>query len=234
MPYLGNQPTAVPIQSSDLADGIVSNAKLGTDISAAKLVAGTLADARFPATLPALNGSALTNLDASDLTGPLPAISGASLTNLDAGKILQVQHMTTSTQTEVTATSYSDTAITDTITPSATSSKILILITDSCQYFNKPGHNDNGMGFRLKRAIGGSGTTVYQDNQPYEGFYHSTATGDPNFRQHMTFTAIDSPNTTSECTYTHQISVYRSGSGAKARSVHDSNRGNMILLEIGA
>ena len=91
MPYLGNQPTAVPIQSSDLADGIVTNAKLGTDISAAKLTAGTLADARFPATLPALNGSALTNLDASDLTGALPAISGASLTNLDAGKILQVQ-----------------------------------------------------------------------------------------------------------------------------------------------
>jgi len=26
MPYLGNQPTAVPIQSSDLADGIVTNA----------------------------------------------------------------------------------------------------------------------------------------------------------------------------------------------------------------
>ena len=62
MPYLGNRPTATPIQSSDLADGIVTNAKLGTDISAAKLTAGTLPDARFPATLPALNGTNLTNV----------------------------------------------------------------------------------------------------------------------------------------------------------------------------
>ena len=62
MPYLGNIPTAVPIQSSDLADGIVTNAKLGTDISAAKLTAGTLADARFPATLPAISGANLTGL----------------------------------------------------------------------------------------------------------------------------------------------------------------------------
>ena len=62
MPYLGNQPTAVPIQSSDKADGIVTNAKLGTDISAAKLTAGTLADARFPATLPAISGANLTGI----------------------------------------------------------------------------------------------------------------------------------------------------------------------------
>ena len=36
--------------------------------------------------LPALNASSLTNLDASDLTGALPAISGASLTNLPGGE----------------------------------------------------------------------------------------------------------------------------------------------------
>ena len=46
----------------------VTNDKLGTDISAAKLTAGTIPDARFPATLPAANGSALTNLTASNLT----------------------------------------------------------------------------------------------------------------------------------------------------------------------
>jgi hypothetical protein len=51
-------------------------------------------DARFPATLPAANGSALTALNATQLTSgtvpdarfpaTLPAISGANLTNLDA------------------------------------------------------------------------------------------------------------------------------------------------------
>ena len=54
-------------------------------------------DARFPATLPAISGANLTNLDASDLASgtvpdarfpaTLPAISGANLTNLDASDL---------------------------------------------------------------------------------------------------------------------------------------------------
>ena len=50
------------VKTAKLDDLAVSNAKLGTDISAAKLTAGTLPDARFPATLPAISGANLTNL----------------------------------------------------------------------------------------------------------------------------------------------------------------------------
>ena len=39
-------------------------------------------------TLPALNGSNLTNLDASDLVGTLPAIYGTNLTNLDSADLV--------------------------------------------------------------------------------------------------------------------------------------------------
>lgn len=65
--------------------------------SAADLTSGTIPDARFPSTLPALNGSALTALNASNLgsgTVPdarfpatLPALSGANLTALNATNI---------------------------------------------------------------------------------------------------------------------------------------------------
>ncbi len=65
--------------------------------SAADLTSGTLPDARFPATLPALNGNALTALNASALgsgTVPdarfpstLPALNGSALTNLNASAI---------------------------------------------------------------------------------------------------------------------------------------------------
>ena len=72
--------------------------------SASDLTSGTLPDARFPTTLPALNGSALTNLpttpattSASDLTSgtladarfpsTLPALDGSALTNLPASGI---------------------------------------------------------------------------------------------------------------------------------------------------
>lgn len=71
---------------------------------AASQLTGTIADARFPATLPAISGANLTNLpvttSASDLTSgtlpdarfpaTLPAISGANLTNLPAAGIANV------------------------------------------------------------------------------------------------------------------------------------------------
>ena len=59
--------------TATILDANVTNAKLGTDISAAKLTAGTIPDARFPGTLPAANGSALTNLTAGNLSsGTVP------------------------------------------------------------------------------------------------------------------------------------------------------------------
>ena len=56
-----------------------------TNLSASNLTSGTIPDARFPSTLPAVSGANLTNLPAPQLTGTLPAISGANLTNLPAG-----------------------------------------------------------------------------------------------------------------------------------------------------
>ena len=69
----------------------------GSSLNADNLSSGTVPDARFPATLPAISGANLTNLDASDLASgtvpdarfpaTLPAISGANLTNLDASDL---------------------------------------------------------------------------------------------------------------------------------------------------
>ena len=54
-----------------------------TALSASNLTSGTVPDARFPSTLPAVSGANLTNLPAANLTGALPAISGANLTGLN-------------------------------------------------------------------------------------------------------------------------------------------------------
>ena len=63
MAYIGKTPTPQPLTATDIPD-----------LPATKITSGTF---------PALNGSNLTNLDASDLTGTLPAISGANLTGID-------------------------------------------------------------------------------------------------------------------------------------------------------
>ena len=54
-----------------------------SSVPAANLT-GTVADARFPATLPAASAANLTAIPAANITGTLPAISGANLTGLPA------------------------------------------------------------------------------------------------------------------------------------------------------
>ena len=88
-----------------------------TSLSATNLTSGTIPDARFPATLPAISGANLTNLPAADLSSlnasnlssgtipdarfpaTLPAISGANLTNLPAANLsnLNASNLTSGT-----------------------------------------------------------------------------------------------------------------------------------------
>jgi len=56
-----------------------------TALSASNLTSGTVPDARFPATLPAISAANLTNVPAANITGTLPAIDGSNLTGLQAG-----------------------------------------------------------------------------------------------------------------------------------------------------
>jgi len=157
-------------------------------------------------------------------------VSGAGA----SGKLGQLITMNTSTQTQITGASYTDTTITASITPSATDSKILIYITDSCAFTHTNSHSDNGMAFRIKRTIGGSASTLVTDNNNYEGFYASQNHGsNNNRRQHMSWHYVDTThNVTSAITYMHQIVLYRGNDNAVGKSVHDNNRGNMTLMEI--
>ena len=69
-----------------------ANAPLNQSLNASNLTSGTIPNSAFPATLPAISGTNLTNLNASNLSSgtipdarfpsTLPAISGANLTNL--------------------------------------------------------------------------------------------------------------------------------------------------------
>ena len=68
------------VNSEHFVDGGIDDAHIG-DVAATKLT-GTIADARFPATLPAKSATNLTNIPAANITGTLPAIDGSSLTGI--------------------------------------------------------------------------------------------------------------------------------------------------------
>ena len=82
------------VATADIADDAITDVKIAA-VAATKLT-GTIADARFPATLPAASGANLTSIPAGNLTGTvadaripatLPARSGVNLTALNASNI---------------------------------------------------------------------------------------------------------------------------------------------------
>lgn len=74
----------------------------------------------------AVTDAKISGMSSSKLTGALPALDGSSLTGV--GKILQVVSNTKHTTSSTTSTSYVATGHTVSITPSSTSSKILIMV----------------------------------------------------------------------------------------------------------
>ena len=95
-----NTDTNVNVSANINATSFVGSGASLTSLNASNLSSGTLPDARFPATLPAISGvnlTNLTNLDASNLASgtvpdarfpaTLPNISGANLTNLNGSNV---------------------------------------------------------------------------------------------------------------------------------------------------
>jgi hypothetical protein len=135
------------------------------------------------------------------------------------GKVLQVVMGTSTSQTSVASTTYVDTTITANITPSAASSKVLVLWSTTC---TKAAATGSGGNFRLVR--GATALTLA------EGVgYDFQATGN---RYTAAQNYLDSPSTTSSTTYKVQFATF-SGTDAIYAQV-SSSTGSIILLEIGA
>jgi hypothetical protein len=135
------------------------------------------------------------------------------------GKVLQVVNFTTNTTTGVTTTTYVDTAITASITPSASTSKVLVLVTADIQKDN----NNGAAGVKLLR-----GATTISSIAEQAGY-----TGNSDFNNIGTvgITYLDSPATTSATTYKIQIAANFGNSCANNAG---GGRSSITLLEIGA
>ena len=177
-----------------LPDGTVDAGTLATDsVVAAKL--GTDA-----VTADALKSDAITGAD------------------LPAGSVLQVVNTSTTAQQSTTSTSWVDTNLSLSITPSATTSKIQIQYSFQNVYLTVAGA---GCSFRILRDT----TSLFT---PAGGFAMWNGTG-IGYWQYGDI-ALDSPSTTSSVTYKIQVSNYDS------KAVHISGSGKykntITLMEI--
>jgi hypothetical protein len=182
------------------------------------LIAGTAADT-FSRLAVGTNGQTLV-ADSTASTGLKWA------TPSGGGKVLQVVGATTTTGTTIASTSYTDTTITATITPTSATSKILVLINGTV-YFNRS-QVDQSVGVKLLR---GATALLTNNNAFYTVLNTLTAL---QFSVYIPITYLDSPATTSATTYKLQGRVDSTASSGSSIWQEGSNLSTITLLEIGA
>ena len=126
-----------------------------TSIPAGNLT-GTVADAR------------ISSLTASKLTGALPAISGANLTGIDSSKVKQTVYNSTTTTFQSSSSSFVQTPCNITITPTVSSSKIILQLSPAIW-----SANSQYMHIEV-RATGGASGVIMAFGDFYTGYYGNT------------------------------------------------------------
>ena len=155
------------------------------------------------------------------------AVTSAKST-ISGGKVLQYVTATDTTQNTTSTTDWEDTGLSVTITPTSSSSKILIMVH---QVF-KPHTLDSGTSNTVRsyvRIVRGSTEILkFQDGGLYQGDF-----GDQMKSWHASAPHhIDEPNTTSATTYKTQMKV--DNNTDTVGSNNDGNPGRITVLEVAA
>jgi len=158
--------------------------------------------------------------------------SGASAKiNLDsglvfpAGHVIQVVNAATTTPVTISSTGLVDTGLSVSITPTKTSSKILVL-TKQGGYVGR----DNSLGFSFNVRLVKDSTIISTHSYDFRGGLASDGRLWAPFSDG--FCTMDSPNTTSAITYKTQGDCSTTANAAGIRFQYGATEGSMVLMEI--
>ena len=149
------------------------------------------------------------------------------------GTILQTQRKTVTTHNENSTTTFSDSLLTVNITPSSTSSKILIMSHASISFF-RGNDNETGGISRLVRVDSGSLTQLASHSffESHDALGNSLAlavfTTDNYF-------VLDSPASTNELTYKIQMKIIDANAIRYTKHYTGDNEepGELVVMELG-
>tara|TARA_R100001015_G_C4495051_1_gene71397 strand:- start:45 stop:635 length:591 start_codon:yes stop_codon:yes gene_type:complete len=182
-------------------------------------------------TIPVANGG--TGL-ASGTSGQFLKFTGSTTvasSAVDAGKVLQVVNQVYSTEVTRTSTSYGNSGIDATITPSATGSKVLVLM--NCGQIGTGNDNDQGITMKLTRSIGAADTDlIAQIHNNAGAFTNLAGSVYRDFTGHASVAYLDSPSSTSACQYRIYFKCRNTNTFAGVQI--GSSTSTICLMEIGA
>ena len=152
------------------------------------------------------------------------AVTAAKIADaVSFGKLLQIQNMASTGEASTSSHgSFVDSQLTDTITCSATSSKVLIFASFSHRTSNG---NANAI-VTVEQAISGGATSTLHTGSL--GFAHTYNTD----YVHTSFMTLASPSSTAEITYTIQMKSDNSAGNAYVGRTNSEDQ--LFLFEIGA
>jgi hypothetical protein len=225
MPFIGNKPSAVPLTSADITDGVITTAKIADGAVVNADIANSTINltTKVTGTLPVANGG--TGLATLGTAGQALVVnSGAtalqySTVGATAGQVIQVVSATDSTQRTTQSSSYvtGSNTLSATITPSSSSNKILIML---CTVIAR----DDGNSAYWTIYRGGSNLFTA------DGIFIKGREDDANIDPTpLSFHYLDSPATTSSTTY----QVYMKSNAAIVAYLNvNSPKNSITLMEI--
>ena len=204
-------------------------------ISPATSTTVTLGDASDVFQLPASAEIDIASGATLDVNGTID-VTGATVTGLSAGKILQViSSVSTGYQKSTTSTSFVDVESSSSvvwetaITPSATSSKILIIATLPINVTGS-GNQDNRSYSNVSGKVGAGAYAALVTNQRTGSYDYS---GSTSVSSVVPFNYLWTSNTTSECKVKFQFSSYASASATVYVPAMTTQSMVVTLMEIG-
>ena len=175
-------------------------------------------------------------LNRSDTASSGQVITATSATACDfqtsSGKIGQVVSAERADDTSISSTSYTDTNCTIVITPTATSSKILYMMSVPTWMY-RGGYVNNRFHGRIRRAIAGGATTdMWTVPDGSFGNMKQTDSNDDIFGVMMTSQFLDSPSTTAACTYTYELAINATAGSSYILANVSNTKSYITCLEV--
>mgnify|MGYP003139765987 CR=1 FL=1 len=170
---------------------------------------------------------AFSKIAAENLGGSaLPAIGGGNLTGITTGKIGQVVGNNSVSKYSTSSTSFTSVYSAPSITPSATSSKILISWHCSLVVLS----NTSNLGhIRLSRFIdGGSEAQIHDGGHNSSMFTYKADANQQGYG--LSFEILDSPSTTGALTYYVQHKTDNTGMTMYTNQNQGGQGGNMFMV----